>query len=54
MIGKARHLRNIPILDCESRPIGVLDARDVLEAFLEELEYQEMALREYVTCVGCH
>ncbi|MEB6575510.1 CBS domain-containing protein, partial [Escherichia coli] len=51
---KERHLKNIPILDPASRPIGVLNARDALEALLEELEYQEVLLRDYVMCVGYH
>lgn len=51
---KERHLKNIPILDSASRPIGVLNARDALEALLEELEYQEVLLRDYVMCVGYH
>lgn len=51
---KVRHLKNVPILDPDSRPIGVLNARDALEALLEELEYQEILLRDYVMCVGYH
>ncbi|MDE2379944.1 CBS domain-containing protein [Bradyrhizobium sp.] len=51
---KERHLKNIPILDINSHPIGVLNARDALEALLEELEYEEILLREYVMCVGYH
>ncbi len=51
---KERHLKNVPILDPGSRPIGVLNARDALEALLEELEYQEVLLRDYVMCVGYH
>ena len=54
MVMKERHLKNVPILDRESRPIGVLNARDALEALLRELEYQEVLLREYVMCVGYH
>lgn len=54
LIMKERHLKNVPILDRESRPIGVLNARDALEALLEELEYEELLLREYVMCVGYH
>ena len=53
-IMKERHLKNVPILDRESRPIGVLNARDALEALLRELEYEEALLREYVMCVGYH
>lgn len=51
---KERHLKNIPILDQDSRPIGVLNARDALEAMLGEVEYEEDLLREYVMCVGYH
>jgi len=51
---KDRRLRNIPVLDQGSRPIGVLSARDALETLLEEVEYEEVLLREYVMCVGYH
>lgn len=51
---KERHLKNIPILDQSSRPIGVLNARDALEALLGEVEYEEDLLRDYVMCVGYH
>lgn len=54
LIMKERHLKNIPILDKDSRPLGVLNARDALEALLQELRYEETLLREYVTCVGYH
>lgn len=51
---KDRRLKNIPILDRDSRPIGVLNARDALEALLGEVEYEGVLLREYVMCVGYH
>lgn len=51
---RERHLKNIPILDQSSRPIGVLNARDALEALLEEVEHEEDLLRDYVMCVGYH
>ncbi len=54
LIMKERHLKNIPMLDRGSRPIGVLNARDALEALLEEVEYEEILLQEYVMCVGYH
>jgi len=54
MVMKERHLKNVPILDPTSRPIGVLNARDALEALLGEREYEEELLREYVMCVGYH
>lgn len=51
---KERHLKNIPIIDQGFHPIGVLNARDALEAFLEETKHEERLLRDYVTCVGYH
>jgi CBS domain-containing protein len=53
-IMKERGLKNIPVVDQDSRPIGVLNARDALEVLLEEVEYEEVLLREYVMCVGYH
>lgn len=53
-IMKERGLKNIPVVGQDSRPIGVINARDVLEVLLEEVEYEELLLREYVTCVGYH
>lgn len=49
---KERRLKNIPIVDEGVRPLGVLNARDALEALLEEVEHEEVLLREYVMCVG--
>jgi len=49
---KERRLKSIPIVDQDVRPLGVLNARDALEALLEEVEYEEILLREYVMCVG--
>ena len=49
---KERHLKNIPIVDQDVRPLGVLNARDALEALLKEVEYEEVLLRDYVMCVG--
>ena len=52
--GQERGLKNIPVVDQNSRPIGVLNARDALEVLLEEVEYEELLLREYVMCIGYH
>lgn len=54
LIMKERRLKNIPILDQGYRPIGILNARDALEALLGEVEHEEVLLREYVMCVGYH
>lgn len=53
-IMKDRGLKNIPIIDQAARPIGVLNARDALEVLREEVEYEEVLLRDYVMCVGWH
>ena len=49
---KDRRLKNVPILDQDSRPIGVLNARDLLEVLLEEVEHEETLLRDYVMNIG--
>ena len=51
-IMKERGLKNIPVVDQDSRPIGVLNARDALEMLLKEAEHDETLLRDYVMCVG--
>jgi len=49
---KERKLKNVPVLDQDSRPIGVLNARDLLESLLEEVEHEETLLRDYVMSIG--
>ena len=51
---KVRKLKNIPVMDDESRPVGVLNARDALQALLHESENEESLLRDYVMTVGYH
>ena len=51
---KERGLKNVPITDQDSRPVGVLNARDALQVLLEEVENEELLLRDYVMCVGYH
>jgi CBS domain-containing protein len=48
----ARKLQSMPVLSTESKPLGVLDIRDVLEALFEQEEYQEKLLLNYVAGVG--
>jgi CBS domain-containing protein len=45
-------LKNIPIVDEGSRPMGVLHARDILQVLLEESEDEESMLRDYVMGIG--
>ena len=49
---KERKLKNIPVVDQASRPIGVLHARDILQVLLEESEDEESMLRDYVMGIG--
>jgi CBS domain-containing protein len=51
---KQRGLRHIPVIDRESRPVGVISARDALQALLTEVKDEEALLREYVTGGGYH
>jgi CBS domain-containing protein len=51
-IMKDRRLKNIPVTDAASVPIGLLNARDALEVLLTEVEQEETLLRDYVMCVG--
>jgi CBS domain-containing protein len=53
-IMKMRKLKNIPIVDAESHPIGMLNARDALQLLLVEAQDEELLLRDYVMCVGYH
>lgn len=49
---KDRHLKNIPVVDEDRRPIGVLTARAVLRVLLSDSEYEEAQLVDYVKGVG--
>jgi CBS domain-containing protein len=49
---KERKLKNIPVVDEDSRPVGVLRARDILEVLLEDSKDEESMLRDYVMGIG--
>jgi CBS domain-containing protein len=49
---KEQGLKNVPIVDESTRPLGVLYARDALRVLLREVEYEELLLRDYVMGVG--
>ena len=48
----ARSLRCAPILDGDGRPQGVLHARDLASALLDEVTHEELLLRDYVLGIG--
>lgn len=51
---KERGLKHIPVIDDKARPVGLLIARDVLDELLDEVEYEEQLLRDYVMSIGYH
>jgi CBS domain-containing protein len=51
---KQNGIRHIPVIDDQSRPIGVINARDALQALLADAANEVELLRDYVMCVGYH
>jgi CBS domain-containing protein len=49
---KGRHLKNIPVVDGDNRPLGVLTARAILRVLLGDAEFDEAQLMDYVKGVG--
>ena len=47
-----RGLRCAPLLDDVGRPVGIVHARELVRALLDEVSYEEMLLRDYVLGVG--
>jgi len=43
---KERSLKNIPVVDKESRPLGLLHARDIVQVLLKKSEEEESMLRD--------
>lgn len=48
----ARGLKNVPIVDADGLPMGVLNARDALGVLLQVVKDEESLLRNYVMGVG--
>lgn len=51
-IMKARGFKNIPVVDANRCPLGVLNARDVLQTLLQEVREEESLLHDYVMNIG--
>ena len=49
---KQRHLKSIPVVDSDNRPIGILTARVILRALLGAAKYEESQLINYVDGLG--
>lgn len=48
----SRGLQNVPVLDAAANPVGILDIRDVVKTLLEQEQYQEKLLANYIAGVG--
>jgi CBS domain-containing protein len=49
---KERNLLHVPIVGDDSRPLGVINARDALLVLLEGSEYDAALMRDYVMGIG--
>ena len=48
----ARNLENVPVLDANSAPLGILNIRDAMKMLFEEEEFLERSLVNYISGVG--
>jgi CBS domain-containing protein len=48
----ASSLRSIPVIDDSGRPQGIVHARDLARALLDEVDEEELLLRDYVLGIG--
>ncbi|MFA1626455.1 cyclic nucleotide-binding/CBS domain-containing protein [Rhizobium mongolense] len=48
----ARRLQNMPVLGAGSKPLGVLDIRDVMKVLFEQEQLQEHMLANYIAGIG--
>lgn len=53
-IMKERGFVHIPIVEQDSRPVGVINARDALQALLVEADDEGLLLRDYIMGIGYH
>jgi CBS domain-containing protein len=49
---KERGFVHVPIVNQESKPVGVINARDALQVLLGDVEYDVSFLRDYVMGIG--
>jgi CBS domain-containing protein len=49
---RERELQRVPILDEARRPLGIIYAREALQALLSEVENEDELLRDYISGVG--
>lgn len=48
----AQNLENVPVLDADLRPLGILNIRDAMKMLFEEEEFLEHSLVNYISGVG--
>jgi CBS domain-containing protein len=53
-IMKERGFVHVPVVNQESKPVGVINARDALQVLLEEVEYDGSFIRDYIMGTGYH
>jgi signal-transduction protein with cAMP-binding, CBS, and nucleotidyltransferase domain len=51
-IVKQRGLKNIPVVNQDIVPLGVLNARDMVRVLLEDTEHEGSLLRDYIVGIG--
>jgi CBS domain-containing protein len=49
---RERGLQRVPILDDARRPLGIIYAREALQALLSESENEDELLRDYISGIG--
>ena len=54
LLMKAKRLKHIPVVNYASVPLGLLLAREVLEVLMNEAQYEDLLLRDYVMGIGYH
>jgi len=47
-----QRLQNVPILDADATPLGILDIRDAMKALFEQEQFQERMLSNYIAGLG--
>lgn len=47
-----RSLKNVPVVDQDSRPLGIINVRDLLQALLKESSAEEAMMRDYIMGLG--
>ena len=42
----------MPVLDADSIPLGILDARDAMRLLIEQEQFEERMLSNYISGIG--